>query len=442
MTRSNASTSTPCTQEPEPVVGNDWRVTLELRAQGLSTAIQGFEGGAAWEYAFYLMRGRERVETRWYTDEPHAVFSHRRSTGRYHVVGFIRHAATGQGQTRTSGEVSLAGGGYDPQRWHLPLHDHASLDAFCARRTFADGIHRIGHGNGRSLDLLMSGLQAPRSGAVLLVGFSAAQRRHDIAAPIFSGLTLARSLGLPLIAVADPLVSANDSLALAWYAGGEDWQGLPQRIAAALDHVAQALNLPLLLFGGSGGGFAALCVQQHLQTRADACIWNPQTSISRYHLPLVAAYARRALPRALGAARQLTAPQIAQAFEAAGMQHDLTRVTLVGDRRLVLLQSESDRFHVDNHLVPFSQAHGVSLAATGVTAWDGGSRCIGIGHWGRGHAKLPTALACDLLRGMVQGVPLGPLVQASLSRHATQSAHAAPVDHRSAGRQSRHINTP
>lgn len=393
---------------------------IDVVGTTVTATIVGLQSRAPFEFAFYLMCGRERRAVKWYSDRPETVFEEVRAPGRYHVIGFARHPVSKEGGSRDSAEVQIGGGGYDPSAWKLPIREHAGLCGFLEARSLADGIHRIDGDHGATLDFLASGLQARGAARAILVCLTAANSRTSKTAPIFSGASISRQAGMPLFAVADPMVSAHDDLGLAWYAGGEGWGRLPRRLATVLDHVSRLVELPLILFGGSGGGFAALCIQRHLTVPASVCVWNPQTSITRYHPAAVTAYARHASPEVVGKVASPSMSRIAHALEQAGVEHDLTRAPLGGDGPIIYLQNAGDDFHVTNHLLPFAQAQGVSNPVLGVTTWVPGRRCFGLAAWGKGHIRPPTPMIVDLLLGLEKGLPVEGVVHTAFDRHLSQ----------------------
>ncbi|MGM9488993.1 hypothetical protein [Ideonella sp. YS5] len=379
-----------------------WSVQLVRTGTGLRASVQGPEAPGPWEYAFYLMRGRERETVRWYSRESGADFGNLIPGERYHALGFVRRAGTSDLAFRPSEAIVGAERGYDLSPWNVAVRDHdegASGQALLQ----AAGINRYPLDGHHTLDFLTQVARTPRKGQVLLVCFSAAIQRSVRAVPLFSGVRLASDLDLDLIAVSDPMLALHPALTLAWYAGSKQWPDLPQRIAALLDDAAQSQERPLILVGGSGAGFASLAVLEHLRSPAAALVWNPQTSISRYYLNSASAYARCASGVRDAVGKPSRPAEVARMLEAAGVTHDLTRVPKGSPHPVIYLQNRGDAFHLSNHLQPYAMANGFSAQDLAGGSLRNEQLCIEIGDWGAGHVSPPRRVLDALLRALADG---------------------------------------
>ncbi|MCO1339001.1 hypothetical protein BJH93_08870 [Kocuria polaris] len=181
----------------------------------------------------------------------------------------------------------------DYAQWDQPVHEWDDVESFVASENLADGVHAIALGDGTVVDLLLIGDPlAASEHAYLLTFFSGAVGdRTETRGPYFSGVGMARRLKMPLVAVADPGLAVDGDLRLAWYAGS-----LTNNLQDVTAHILRSLSdragRPLLMLGGSGGGFAALAQAERLGQRSAAVVWNPQTSILHYNRTSVREYLR------------------------------------------------------------------------------------------------------------------------------------------------------
>ncbi|MBN9204237.1 MAG: hypothetical protein J0H28_07040 [Methylibium petroleiphilum] len=374
------------------------QVELAVSDCGLTASIKG-PNAPELEYAFYLMRGPQRVAATWYSPRTTVTLPYPSIPGTYEITAFERQrrAPKPTRKYRTLPVQLPDPACYAAQRWsdHIELYDRdRSLLA-------VDGVHRVLDDGPSSLDFLLRGFTPGLTRKPLLVCFGGAiVHRRGMAGPFFHGLSLGRACGLPVVCVADPTLTRSADVALAWYAGNDQWPTLYREIARHLDQLAEATKSSLVLVGGSGGGFAALSVLIGLNSVARAIVWNPQTTIARYHPLSVQRYVMCAFPeiaRKMGLGRRsadhASREMLAECMERAGVLHDLTRVMPISRAKALYLQNESDTHHIEGHLKPFLASRGLSLeAGQHVMSSDGLTVCLG--NWGSGHARpSPQAVA-------------------------------------------------
>lgn len=352
------------------------------------------------EFAFYLYRDQERVCTRWYTPRASTAFPCPTIAGDYHVVAFERDRASGNvDRHRTSALRLPHSRTYSPEQWGKPVFDYRAGQAI----EVIDGVHRVLDEGQSSLDLLLDGFGESTPGTPIMVCFSGAvTKREAKVGPFFSGLQIGKACQLPTISVSDPTLNRTNDIGLAWYAGNEQHPDLIQRIAKLLDAISKSSNAPLILIGGSGGGFACLAAQTVLKAPASAVVWNPQTSITRYYPNAVYQYVACAFPelaQRFGVQRlrqEKAAPeQLAPCLDAAGVMHDLTRSRPQSSRSIVYLQNRSDHSHVERHMLPFAAVRQGIRWHDEQIATDPHGLAICVADWGDGHAppERPALLA-------------------------------------------------
>lgn len=357
------------------------------------------------EYSESLFKGG--VEHRWgkspfhYFDEYYLAALRKLSFGAFGGQGMLGGEAG-----VLSNSLELA----DYSVWRCALYDVEGMPEFLVRENFDNGIHRVTCGSG-TLDFLLQGLVAPQAGepAVCLVAFGGAlSNRVGTRPPYFSGRGVAAQLNLPLIAISDPSLVLNESLPLAWYAGNSGARQLGQMLAQLLDRIAQCHNLRLIIFGGSGGGFASLVQSSLLNCEAAAVAWNPQTSISQYVPEFVVQYLKVAFPEladeaevALTLAESEQKQCLGRLLERTGSLHSVRELPLAKKTSVLYLQNRHD-WHVAAHAKPYLGQSG--WRRIGINSFAKGENlAFHLGSWGAGHAPIPTELLVKLIGELAQG---------------------------------------
>ena len=188
-------------------------------------------------------------------------------------------------------------------------------------------------------------------------------------------------LNLPIISIADPSLALSGDIKLSWYAGSERSTDLPEMLAKILDHISLMLGAKLVLFGGSGGGYAALSVVQLMASKASVAVWNPQTSISKYNGRQVVNYITTCFPSAK------IENDLYETLEHAGIRHDLNTVyssqTPAVQHDILYIQNEGDSHHVTHHAAPFMRSLNVEqvdekihTSSAGVCFWFNYCNCF------------------------------------------------------------------
>ncbi|MDB5751310.1 MAG: hypothetical protein JWP65_1731 [Ramlibacter sp.] len=303
----------------------------------------------------------------------------------------------------------------DYAAWNVPIHEHESLESALAADLMIDGIHRV-FSESTSIDFLVQGSGLLGEGnlqRVLLVCFAGAvSDRTTHRAPFFSGRGIASNLNQPLIAVADPTLSSAADVALGWYAGNEEVPDLRNRIARVLDHVATKHGCRLVLFGGSGGGFAVMSILRLLKTDAVGVVWNPQTSITEYSQDVVRKYVATAFPGIWRAANEdracATLPLksiLRRCLDTAGVVHDVTQSPAECRGSLLYLQNAND-WHVQKHTAPFMKGNSWQRIGHRSFRRADAPFTVWMGAWGEGHVPPPAPVIRRVLTELVSGTPV------------------------------------
>lgn len=164
---------------------------------------------------------------------------------------------------------------------------YGSLAEFLEASEYAPGVLTIMHG-GVPIDVKFD----PRGYDTTMVFFHAAVSQRFTQLPMFPGAGISQRLPVDRIFITDPSLYLDPDLTLAWFAGNQrqpDLQDVLTQILTALIPKGR----PVVMFGGSGGGFAAL----HYAARvpdSTAVPVNPQVKIEDFAKPLVNKWLRLA----------------------------------------------------------------------------------------------------------------------------------------------------
>jgi len=269
-------------------------------------------------------------------------------------------------------------------RWSVPFHHYASMDAFLAA-PLQTGGNTFVH-NGRDIDLLIEN----RGAATTLVVFNGAIPLNVQYLPYFTGRGIAEDLGLNLIAVSDPVLVHRD-MTVAWYLGDETTGPLRPVLVPAIRHALKHLGgSTTILFGASGGGYAAAHYAQHFPN-CIALVINPRLTLERRAQDKMATYLRLGHQVDSNGAmtdsvRTLLAdygPTELAAQAQQGLNHDL-----------LIYQNFFDSTFLQHHLLPFLHLAGAD------------PRCyVRLANDGHGHLPIPP----DTIRQIISIVSSGRL---------------------------------
>ncbi|WP_271394351.1 hypothetical protein [Neomicrococcus lactis] len=277
----------------------------------------------------------------------------------------------------------------DYEAWGVKVHTWAGTDVFEACTTLEEGIHRITLPQGPSLDLIIEGSQKLTSWKRIPVFFNGAvPQRSAKKGPFFSGRGLARGGDYGYVSICDPTTSLDGQLGLAWYAGNE-YTNLERHIVRCLRVIERLFKKPLLLIGGSGGGFAAIHYASELDSSSIALAWNPQSDILEYNEDAVKSYLRSAFPSLAGSFvdNEYWQDRAREMLTSKAVPHELLSHT-AGPENMILFQNSND-WHVSVHCAPLIRAWKLRELENGLHG-DGQGRFVVIAKFGEGHASLPA----------------------------------------------------
>lgn len=215
-----------------------------------------------------------------------------------------------------------------------------------------------------------------------LVSFHAALGRAKVDPPVFTMRSASEGLGFNRVFISDPSLLSAESLGLAWFLGTAE-VNLTRVLSRLLNVVQQRLGAEhLVLFGMSGGGFAALNVS-HQCPGSLAVPVNPQTRVLDYAQVHWQAMAEACF----GVDGETAARSILEAHPRA----DMRRVYADGFSNTVIYVQNSQDSHVTYQMIPWFDAIG----------WQGAS--ILAEKWGNGHVP-PTPAELRKLLSEIEGV--------------------------------------
>jgi len=187
----------------------------------------------------------------------------------------------------------------------------------------------------------------------LFVLFCGDAERQRYTPPVFQRWKWAERFPGHCLFVSDPTLYLNDDLGLAWYCGTPDFDPL-QGIAEMARDIATCSGIPeskIILYGSSGGGFAALRLTSIL-TQATAVVINPQINILNFSSQSKVDFCMESCFPGLSR-------------EEIERDHG-DRINLMHDKfdfqnkKLIYAQNKLDKSHYFRHYMPFLEKLGIN----------------------------------------------------------------------------------
>lgn len=227
----------------------------------------------------------------------------------------------------------------------------------------------ISNVNSPTIDLLL----VPNDSHRLTVAFHGALS-NNITPPRFQYFESTRHRKESLLYISDPTISEIPSINLAWYVGTEQ-HPLREILSEAVQAIAKRLSATeIVLYGHSGGGFAAGAVG-HSVPNSISLLLNAQTRIQHYESWAVEAFRTSAFP---------STHSIDDLFQEYGTRIDLTHLYATPraeDHRILAYQTRGDTLHWEKHWLPLAKSLGGE--GTGLTT---SGDCFREATWGKTHA--------------------------------------------------------
>ena len=353
------------------------KVILEHeRDELVATAI--FEAPETGQFSFYVFRNGERIHIQSYSPSPALRVCITVEPGLYQVVVFF---LTPNGETIMKYSNSLF---LYPVEYSLgcafmkPKPEERTL-LLSGQYWKFPALYFDGKGQQR-----------------LFVMLSAAIDRTKQRLPVFNRWTWAQMGKFPghVLCVADPTLDLHDDMKLGWYIGTGE-HDVSEELSGFIRRFAESLGISedkIVIWGSSGGGFAALAMTSHIE-KATAVAINAQTDIFAYEVGRTIEAVRRSC---FG---NQTAKQIQEQF---GPRVNMAQAWRSNrSSRAILIQNKLDTHHYACHFKPFWEALG------GTT--EGGATADGRHYtWlysdSRGHVPESEQMVPEILNLIDQGV--------------------------------------
>lgn len=241
----------------------------------------------------------------------------------------------------------------------------------------------------------MDKLHASRQVMFCFSGF--APDPKDMHTPYYSGIGISKRLGIPLIAIPDPIVTHDPDCYIGWHAGDRSTPDLPLRLAALIDDFCNRHQKQALLFGVSAGGFATMNILAKLNCNAIGLAMIPQTSIANYKFDFAAYYVKTAFTHKN---QPNSRESISKLLNNAGISHDIRRADFK-KKHLIFMQNVCEN-DLKAHTIPFMQNRSWKELAPGIFQEMGSNLLLMVGHWGEGHCPMPREGTDSLINHLKQ----------------------------------------
>jgi pimeloyl-ACP methyl ester carboxylesterase len=272
---------------------------------------------------------------------------------------------------------------------------HSSVVTFLQQDQLHAGVHTIRVSPVVNQDFLLE----PREGAPLVVAFHGAVSRDSVTLPYFEGRFVLSEVPASKLFVADASLGLDPQMTLAWHAGSSTFPAQVSMVQI-IARIAEVLrSKQVVLFGGSGGGFAALYYSRRLP--GSICmIWNPQTDLTRYSPTVLERYARSAWGVPSESLPALVTTSVVDLYQ---------QPVSDGANKVIYLQNRSD-WHVRAHMQPLMKGCGIRVDLDSGRQQVFKSRAgtafkVTLGDWGTGHKPPPKALLAHYLSSIVLSCP-------------------------------------
>jgi hypothetical protein len=290
---------------------------------------------------------------------------------------------------------------YDLDRWIKPVFEFSGLSEFINDNLNVDGIYRIKMMDGKYLDLMIANTcllnHTIDSIGVCMTG--AVFPRNGRLAPFFSGLSILQDSNCLVISISDPSLSLSEKLSLGWYLGYKGNTSVPEFIATLLDLLSSKYKTKVVLYGGSGGGFASLLVSSLMHERVNVLVWNPQTSVSQYKFSAVKQYCKEAFDIELD--EECKDLELFNILDSLGIQHCLYDIKFGDNVNVLYLQNSTDE-HTFLHMVPLLKGNVECIGGISIYSGYEGKINACIGNWGDGHAVPPKSIISKALQALIR----------------------------------------
>ena len=269
----------------------------------------------------------------------------------------------------------------DLAKWEQKNYEFKNVESFLETDDVFDGIYSIAYPDA-FLDMNFYRKQSE----TLVIFFNAAiGRTSQTVLPAFSGMSAVNTLNANILMLSDPVLYLSPNLSLGWFAGSKyiplqiDLPKILLKFISCLD------AKKVILFGGSGGGFATMYYASFIKNSI-AVVANPQTDIFAYDKGSVERY--------------MEAAWFSNNFPKGknGFESQVAARYFQGSYRLIYMQNINDTHHLNKHLRPFLDQIGRDAILGDFFQLIDERSCLILGNgWGQGHAAPPKNFIFNLL---------------------------------------------
>lgn len=227
----------------------------------------------------------------------------------------------------------------------------------------------------------------PQESDNLLIFFhSALTRTVKTNMPAFAGNGAIGVVDANILMISDPCITNENSISLAWYAGAESFK-CQSFIKDVINCFVSVFGKDkIVLFGGSGGGFASLYYGQYFEGSISVAA-NPQTDISLYLESSVKHYLETCFP-------SLPPGTVRQQLDLAGIDYV---VNAKQNNKVIYLQNKFDTHHISKHVTAYAGDALIS-SSRGANWLQDNVMVYFSENWGKGHTAPPRAFTFGLLQ--------------------------------------------
>ncbi|MEL7615013.1 heparinase II/III family protein [Vreelandella titanicae] len=270
------------------------------------------------------------------------------------------------------------------------------LEGFLDLECFEDALYHI-KTEWAPVDILI--INGPKVDGKYLLSFNGAlseRARKEKFIPNFTGVNIAKEVGVGLVAINDPITYFDDDIYIGWYLGGRG-SNFQTNLLSLIQHLSLSIDAKFCAFGGSGGGFASLSFLERSNDIVEAYVWNCQTVINRYYPRFWKYYSKVAFN-----IDNPSQEQFDRELERELISASLVRPGVLKDEKSFLYLQNGLDWHLENHAIPFVNLN-FNNYENDNGFYSNGNKYFFQGGWGIGHAVPPKELIVNTLFSYLNG---------------------------------------
>ncbi|GHA01210.1 hypothetical protein DC083_03430 [Ignatzschineria ureiclastica] len=306
-------------------VYDSFDVVLKISEDYIDVSIYEAEDSDDHEYAFYVYLNNKKIDTKWYS-KANSLRYKMTQPGVYAVRGFIKKqdnviVAKTSNAARYLGSIK-----------NLDINELNSSNLVEGRNDIRTSNYIFNtfykKGTSSKLTVLLNGAVGDRKKVIL---------------PVFQRYSWASEIEDHVLNINDPTLELDKNLRLGWYLGSKKFPLLPE-IREVILQVAKSLNISIgdiVIYGSSGGGFAALNIAAYMGNNIKSVAINPQIQIKDY----------------------IATSTVNLFYEVSGFEYSDYHTSIIdvirskeNDFKGLIYQNEKDVHHYTKHFTPLLEA--------------------------------------------------------------------------------------